>query len=108
MEWEQSTKYTETDEYQWEEDVLNILWHSMHTSQLYHIHCGCTTEVVDTEDTKYQKCRTTHQHQRKLHRRILLWTSTPYSDEEVHWNKCYLIEHEHSKHIRGDEEAKYT
>ena len=112
MEWEQRTEDTETDEEQWEEHVLYALWNRMSTigmvSDIEDFEGLSTTVEVDTQDTDNQKCRTTHQHQGQLHGRILLRTTTPYTDEEVHRNQRYLIEHEHGEHVDRDEEAIYT
>ena len=112
MEWEQSSKNTETDEEQWEEYILNALRNSVSTmgmvSDIQDFECLSTTVEVDTQDTDNQKSRTTHQHQSQLHGRILLCTTTPYTDEEIHRNQRNLIEHEHGEHVNRDEETIYT
>ena len=112
MEWEQRTEDTETDEEQWEEHVLHALRNRVGTigmvSDIQDFEGLSTTVEVDTQDTDDEECRTTHQHQGQLHGRILLRTTTPYTNQEVHRDEGYLVEHEHGEHVDRDEEAIYT
>ena len=108
MEGEQSTQHTESDEDEGEERILNLLGNVVHSSNLVDIHRGVTAEVVDTQHAENQQSRTTHQHQRQLHGRILLAARTPHTNQEVHRNQSHLIEHEHGEHVGADEETKHT
>ena len=72
------------------------------------VHRSSAGAVVDTEDTAHQEGGTSHQHQRKLHGRVLLLARTPYADEEVHGDKGDFIEHEHGEHVYADEKAEYA
>ena len=67
-----------------------------------------TVEVVDTQQSENQQSRTSHQHQCKLHGRILLATRTPNTNQQVHRNQSNLVEHEHCEQVGRDEEAKHT
>src|SRR5574344_2704452 len=95
VEWEQCTKYTETDKYGWEEYLLNSYWYIVKSSNFVDIHCCSSTKIVDTKNTKNQKSTTTHKHKSKLHCSIFLRTCTPNTNKKVHWDKSNFIEHEH-------------
>ena len=110
VEWEQSSKYAESNECEREEDVLYPMvdFHARNAvvlCNLNDIHCGSPTEEVDAKDAQYQQCGTTHQHEGEFHCRVFLCTATPYANEQVHWDKSHLIEHEHCEHVGADEES---
>ena len=67
MEWEQSTKNTETDEDEWEEHILNLYRNIVHSGNLIDIHSGSTAIEIDCKDTDDKQSRTSHKHQGKLH-----------------------------------------
>ena len=108
MEWEQCTKYTKANKYEWEEDVLNICRYHIVVGNLKDVHCRSTIEEINTYKTENDKGRTSHKHQGELHRSILLIARSPETNEKVHRNQCYLIEHEHGKEVDADEETIYT
>src|SRR5574344_405296 len=108
MEWEKCSKNAETNEYEWEEYLLNIYWNIMKGCDCIEIHCLCSTEIVDTQNTNNQQSTTTHQHQGKLHSCIFLRTCSPYTNKKVHWYQCYFIEHEHGEDIGRNKEAEHT
>ena len=112
MEWEQSTQNTESDEDEWEEDILDVSRNTMVSCDSCQLECVLTAvdtvEVVDTQQSENQQSRTSHQHQGKLHGRILLATRTPNTNQQVHRNQSYLVEHEHSEQVGRDKEAEHT
>ena len=113
MEGEQSAQHTETDEDEGEESTLDVGRNEMRgLGNLIYVHRIHTTilaiEIVDAEQAQNQECRATHQHQGELHGCIFFLARTPYTNQEVHRNKCHLIEHEHGEHIGTDKEAKHT
>src|SRR5574344_825899 len=108
VEWEQSTKNTKTKEGHREENTLHPHWDIMKLSNLEQIHCMSATTEVDTKNTNKQECGTSHQHQGKFHRCILLRTTTPNTNKKVHWDKCYLIEQKHGEEILRDEKSENT
>ena len=112
MEWEQSTQHTESDEDEWEEDILDITRNTVISCDSGKLECVRATvdtvEVVDTQQSENQQGRTSHQHQGKLHGRVLLATRAPYTNKQVHRNKSYLVEHEHGEQVGRDEEAEHT
>ena len=105
MEGEQGAQHTETDEDEGEEHLLDVDGDIVHSSYLVDVHGGSTTEVVDAQQTDNQQGGTSHQHQRQLHGSILLVAGTPDTNQQVHGNQRYLVEHEHGEHIGADEEA---
>ena len=80
----------------------------MHLGNLKHIHCRSTASEIYAKNTKDEQSRTSHQHQRKFHCRILLVAAAPDSDKKIHRDKCNLIEHEHGEHVGCDEETVHT
>ena len=112
VEWEQCTQHTESDEDEWEEDVLDVTRNAV-------VSCDCgqlkgvvaavdTIKVVDTQQSKDQQGRASHQHQGQLHGRVLLATRPPYTNQQVHWNQSHLVEHKHSKQVGRDKETIHT
>ena len=67
MEWEQSSEDTESDEDEWEEYLLDMNRDIVKSCNGIDIHCGSTTEVVDTKNTNDKQSRTTHEHEGKFH-----------------------------------------
>ena len=108
MEGEQSTQHTEADENEGEENLLDVNGDVMLGGNLRDNHRVGSAIEVDTENTEDEQGRTSHEHQRQFHGRILLVARTPHADEQVHGNEGHLIEHEHGEHIHGDEEAEHT
>ena len=108
VEREEGSKHTETDENEREEYVLYLRVDIVHGGYLIDVHCCGTTEIVDAENADDQESRTSHKHQRELHGCIFLLARTPYSDEKVHRDEGYLIEHEHGEHVGADEESVDT
>ena len=80
----------------------------MQISNINDIHGLCTTIEVDGQNTDDEKSRATHKHKGKLHCSIFLGTTTPHTDEKVHWDEGNLVEHEHSEEVDGDKESKDT
>ena len=72
------------------------------------VHGLTTCTIEDTEYSAHEEGRTAHKHEGELHRCIFFASTTPHSDEEIHGDKGNFIEHEHSEHVGGDEEAKHT
>ena len=72
------------------------------------VHRVTAGSIENTEDAAHQEGRTTHEHERELHRSIFLATGTPHADEQVHGDEGNFIEHEHGEHVDGDEKAEYT
>ena len=108
VEWEECPKNTETDEDNREEDVLNINWNVVQICYLNDIHGLCTTIEEDGQNTYDEQSGATHKHKGELHCCILLGSTTPYTNEQVHRDKRNLIEHEHSEEVDGDKESKDT
>ncbi len=108
MEREHGSKYTETDEDEGEEHLLNLHRDIVHGGNLVDIHGRGTTKVVDAQDTNNEQSRASHQHQRQLHGRILLGTTTPHTNQQVHRDERHLIEHEHGEKVGADKEAEHT
>ena len=71
VEGEQSTKHTESDKDEREEDVLYPAWDSVGCSNRGQLERVVATilsvEELDTQQTKNQQGRSSHQHQGKLH-----------------------------------------
>ena len=108
MEGEKGTQHTEADEDEGEEHLLCLHGDVVHLCNLQYVHrCG-TAEEIDAEDADDEEGRTTHQHQRELHGCIFLVAATPYTNEQVHGDEGYLVEHEHGEQVGADEEAKHT
>ena len=108
VEREQSTKYTETNEHKREQHVLNGCRDVVVVCNLKDAHCRGTIEEVDTYQAEDDEGRTAHKHQRKLHGCILLATRTPETNQEVHRDEGYLIEHKHGEEVDRDEETINT
>ena len=108
MEGEQSTQHTKTDENEGEEYLLDVNGNVMLGGNFRDNHRVGSAVEVDAENTEDEQGRTSHEHQRQFHGRILLVARTPNTNEQVHGNEGHLIEHEHGEHIHGDEEAEHT
>ena len=112
MEGEEGTEDTEANKGHGEPDALLGQGNGRGTARVVgnvedvHRIAACTEE--DTEDTHHQEGRTTHEHEGQFHSRVFLATATPDTDKEVHGNERNLVEHEHGKHVDGDEEAEHT
>ena len=68
---------------------------------------GCGVEI-DPQDPHQQERRTTHEHQGKFHRCILLAARTPQTDQQVHRDQCDLVEHEHREQVDRDKEPEHA
>ena len=108
VEREERAKHAESDEDEREEYLLYVNGNIVHGSNLLDVHCRCTAEIVDSEDSDDKQGRASHKHQSELHGSILLVSATPHTDEKIHRDESNLIEHEHSEHIGADEEAVNT
>ena len=108
MEWEQSTEHTESDEDEWEQYVLYVNRDVIVVGNLKDVHGRGTIVEIDAYKTEDDKCRTSHEHEGKLHSGIFLLSTTPVTDKEIHRDKGYLIEHEHSEEVDADEESEHT
>ncbi len=64
--------------------------------------------VIDTDEAEHKEGGTAHQHQGELHRRIFLASGAPDSDEKIHRDEGYLVEHEHREEVDADEESVDT
>ena len=71
VEWEQSTQHTESDEDEWEEDILDVTRNTMISCDGSQLECIVTAidtiEVIDTQQSENQQGGASHQHQSKLH-----------------------------------------
>ena len=112
VEGEEGTKNAKADESHREPNALLGQGNSRGTacvvSNVEDVHRIGTCSKIDTEDTHHQEGRTAHKHERQFHGRVFLATTTPDTDKEVHGNERNLVEHEHGKHVDGDEEAEHT
>ena len=99
VEREQGTQHTEADEDEGEEHLLNLNGDIVHSSNLVDVHRRSAAEEVDAKNTDNQQGRTTHQHECQLHGRVLLATRAPNTNQQVHGNQGYLVEHEHREEV---------
>ena len=107
MEWEQGAKNTESQEYHREEDALHF-GRDLQFHNFKNVHGSASGSVEYTQDTDKQECRATHQHKGKLHGCVFFLSATPYTDKQVHRDKSYFVEHEHSEEVGRNKEAEYS
>ena len=98
MEGEQGTQYTESQEDEREEKSLHF-GRNVALGDFKDIHGIATGSVEDAENTNQQEGRAPHEHQCQLHGCIFLLTASPYTDEQIHRNQGYFIEHEHGEQV---------
>src|SRR3712207_7484802 len=58
---------------------------------------SCPRTGKDAENTDQQKSGTAHQHERQLHGGIFLPPRSPDTDEQIHGDQRYFVEHERSE-----------
>ena len=110
VEREHRAEHSETDERQREEQVLRA-----HRNRMFgdfeNIHRQLTAfgrrMKIDAEDADQQQRRTSHQHQRQFHRRILFPAGSPHADQQVHRDQRHLVKHEHREQINRNEESEH-
>ena len=112
MEWEHGTQHAEADKCQREQQILPIVRNGIVMCNIQDVHrqgltSRCRVEI-DTNQAEHQEGRATHQHQRQFHRAIVLVTTTPHTNEQVHGNQSNLIEHEHREQVNRDKETEHT
>ena len=103
-------EHPEADERQREEQVLRA-----HRNRMFgdfeNIHRQLTAfgrrMEIDAEDADQQQRRTSHQHQRQFHRRILFPAGSPHADQQVHRDQRHLVKHEHREQINRNEESEH-
>ena len=112
VEREKSAKHSKTDKRQGEPNALLREIYSMGATCLIgyfnDIHRGAAGTIEYTEDAYHQESGPPHKHQCQFHGGIFLFAASPNSDEQVHGDQCYFIEHEHGKHIHCDKEAEHS
>ena len=108
VEREHGTEHTKSDKDEGEEHLLNFNGNVVQGCNLKHIHGGGTREEIDAQDSQNEQCRTTHEHERELHGRIFLGTTSPHADEQIHGDEGNLIEHEHGEQVYRDKEPVNT
>ena len=72
------------------------------------IHCLATCSIEDTKDTTHEESRTAHKHECQLHGCIFFRTCAPHTNQQIHRDKSYFIEHKHGEHVDGNEETINT
>ena len=112
VEREHGTQHAEADERQREQHILPAVGDGIVMGDVQDVHrqrlsLGSRVEV-DADQAEHQEGRATHQHQRQLHRTVVLVAAAPHTNQQVHGNQCDLIEHEHREQVDRDKETEHT
>src|SRR3712207_1406168 len=108
MEREKSPQYSEAEERERKPDALLLEGYVVQLRNLEDIHRCCPRTGKDAENTDQQKSGTAHQHERQLHGGIFLPPRSPDTDEQIHGDQRYFVEHEHGEEIDGNKESEYA
>ena len=111
VEREHGAKHTEAHKCEREQHALPTVGYGIVVGNLKDVHSEAAVGarvVVDADDAEHQEGRATHEHQRKLHGRVVLVATAPHANQQIHGDERDLVEHEHGEQVDGYEEAEHA